>query len=52
VDDRYLASFALTYKLSREWQLRGELRREWLDSNVPGASYLANVALLGLRWQR
>jgi hypothetical protein len=52
LDDRYLASLALTYKLSREWQVRGELRREWLRSNVAGVNYDANVVLLGMRWQR
>jgi hypothetical protein len=51
-DDRYAASFALTYKLTRELQLKGELRREWLDSNTAGNNYQAYVALLGVRLQR
>ncbi|HEY6256690.1 MAG TPA: outer membrane beta-barrel protein [Xanthobacteraceae bacterium] len=51
-DDRYVASTALTYKLTREVQLKGELRREWQSSNTPGNDYLAYVALLGLRLQR
>lgn len=51
-DKRYLAALALTYKFSREWQVRGELRREWLRSNQPGADYVTDIALLGLRWQR
>jgi hypothetical protein len=51
-DDRYVASAALTYKLNREWQLKGELRREWLASNQPGNNYQAYVALLGVRLQR
>ena len=38
--------------LSREWQLRGEYRREWRTSNVPGQDYAANVYLIGLRLQR
>jgi hypothetical protein len=51
-DDRYAASAALTYKLSRQWQLKGELRREWLSSNLPGNDYQAYVAMLGVRLQR
>jgi hypothetical protein len=51
-DNRYAASAALTYKLNREWQLKGELRREWLSSNQPGNNYQAYVALLGVRLQR
>ena len=51
-DDRYAASAALTYKLSREWQLKGELRREWLSSNLPGNNYQAYAAMLGVRLQR
>lgn len=51
-DRRYLASLALTYKLSRGVQLKGEVRREWLRSNVPGSDYDAEIALLGVRLQR
>lgn len=51
VDKRYTASAALTYKLSRAWQVKGEVREEWLRSNVLGADYNATIALLGLRWQ-
>jgi len=50
-DKRYVASAALVYKLSRAWQVRGELREEWLHSNIAGADYSATVGLLGLRWQ-
>jgi hypothetical protein len=52
VDNRYAGSFALAYKLTREMWLKGELRREWLTSNLPGNDYQAYVALLGLRLQR
>jgi len=52
VDDRYLASAALTYKITREVHLKGEFRREWLRSNVEGADYTANIAMVGLRFQR
>jgi hypothetical protein len=51
-DDRYVAAFDLTYKLNRELQLKGELRREWLNSNEPGNDYQAYVAMLGVRAQR
>jgi len=51
-DHRYLASVAVTYKLSRSLQLKGELRQEWLHSNVAGADYSATIALIGLRLQR
>jgi hypothetical protein len=51
-DLRYLVGFGLTYKLSREVQIKGEARREWLHSNVPGNDYTADVFLLGLRFQR
>jgi hypothetical protein len=52
VDNRYAGSFALAYKLTREMQLKGEVRREWLVSNLPGNDYQAYVGLLGLRLQR
>jgi hypothetical protein len=32
--------------------LKGELRREELRSNVPGADYTANIAMVGLRLQQ
>jgi hypothetical protein len=51
-DHRYVASLAIAYKLSREFWLRGELREEWLNSNVPNSNYAATVALLGVRLQR
>lgn len=51
-DLRYALGFGLTYKLSRELWLKGEVRREWLRSNVAGYNYDANVFLLGLRLQR
>jgi hypothetical protein len=51
-DRRYVASLAVAYKLSREFWLKGELREEWLSSNIPNSNYAATVALLGLRVQR
>ena len=52
IDNRYLASAALTYKLTRSVQIKGEVRQEWLRSNIPGTDYTATVALIGLRLQR
>jgi hypothetical protein len=52
LDNRYAGSFALIYKLNREMQLKGELRREWLTSSLSGNNYQAYVALLGVRLQR
>ncbi|HEY0330150.1 MAG TPA: outer membrane beta-barrel protein [Rhodopseudomonas sp.] len=41
----------LVYKLNRSFQLKAELRREWLDSNQPGNSNVATVVMLGVRLQ-
>jgi hypothetical protein len=51
-DNRFLASAALSYLLSREVELKGEMRQEWQRSNIPGANYVASIWLLGLRLQR
>jgi hypothetical protein len=51
VDKRYTAAAALTYKLNRAWQVKGEVREEWLRANVAGVDYAATIATLGLRWQ-
>ena len=42
---------ALTYKFNRDLWLKGEYRYEQLQSNA-GASYHANVFLVGLKLQR
>jgi hypothetical protein len=52
IDDRYVASAALAYLLTRELALKGEFRQEWDRSNVPGSNYVASIWLLGLRLQR
>jgi hypothetical protein len=52
VDERYLASAALIYRLNRTAQLKGEFRQEWLRSSDSGADYTASIFLLGLRLQR
>jgi hypothetical protein len=52
LDRRTRAGTALTYYMNPTLALRGEFRREWLTSNVPGQDYTANVMLVGLRLQR
>ncbi len=52
VDHRYSASVGLAYKLTRSVQIKGELRQEWLRSNITGNDYTATIALIGLRLQR
>jgi hypothetical protein len=52
VDERFTLSGILTYKLSRNMQIKGEVRRQWLNSNDDGANYAANIFLLGLRLQQ
>jgi hypothetical protein len=51
-DNRYSASAAILYKLTRELWLKSEYRHEWLRSSVAGANYDADVILVGLRAQR
>jgi hypothetical protein len=50
-DRRYLASLAMTYKLTRAVQVKGELQEVWLCSSEPNQNYAASVALIGLRYQ-
>jgi hypothetical protein len=52
IDHRHSLSLSLLYKLSREVQLKGELRQDRLRSNVPGNDYDASAILMGLRLQR
>ena len=51
-DNHYFAATGLTYKLNREMQLRGEVREDWLTSNVSGVAYTATSFLLTMRLQR
>ncbi|HEV2958197.1 MAG TPA: outer membrane beta-barrel protein [Xanthobacteraceae bacterium] len=51
-DHRYVASLGMMYKLNRDLWFKGELREEWLSSNIPNSNYAATIALLGLRLQR
>jgi hypothetical protein len=50
-DQRYAASAALTYKLTRTFLVKGEVRHEWRRSNEPGNDYEATIGVVGLRWQ-
>ena len=51
-DNHYFASTGLTYKLNREMQLKGEVRQDWLNSNVTGVAYTASTFLLTMRLQK
>jgi hypothetical protein len=51
LDHRALASLGVTYKIDRSLQIKGEVRREWLHSNIAGNDYIANVFLAGMRLQ-
>jgi len=50
-DNRYYLGAGITYKIDRNWQLKGEYRHEWLDSTSAGNNYSADIFLAGLRWQ-
>jgi len=51
-DRFYSLSGDLIYKMSREVWIKGTVRREILDSNVPGSSSAATIVMLGVRLQR
>lgn len=51
-DKFYSVSGNLIYKLNRELWIKGEVRHDWLDSNLPGLSTKATVVMLGVRLQR
>jgi hypothetical protein len=50
-DKIYAVSGDLIYKMNRSLWLKGTLRRDWLDSNLPGNSTASTVALVGVRVQ-
>lgn len=52
IDNRYSVGLALTYKIDRNVQVRGEFQQLWLRSNVTGVDYDASIFLLGLRLQK
>jgi hypothetical protein len=51
-DNHYFTATGLTYKLNREMQLKGEVREDWLNSNVTGVAYTATTFLLTMRLQK
>ncbi|WP_315835490.1 outer membrane beta-barrel protein [Bradyrhizobium prioriisuperbiae] len=51
-DNRYTVSGDLVYKLNRNFQIKGSLRHDWVDSSIPGASTQATVMTLGVRVQQ
>jgi hypothetical protein len=50
-DKIYSVSGDLIYKLNRNLWIKGTLRRDWLDSNLPGNSTNSTVVMLGVRLQ-
>jgi hypothetical protein len=50
-DQTYSVSGDLIYRMNRSIWLKGTLRRDWLESNVPGASSNSTVVMLGVRVQ-
>ena len=51
VDNRYFVGFGLLYNVSREVQLKGDVRQEWTVSNKMGQNLSATVLTLGARLQ-
>ena len=51
-DRRASAGAALTYRVSREVSMKGEVREDWLRSNAAGVDYTATTFLIGLKLQR
>jgi hypothetical protein len=51
-DRRYFVEGDLVYKLSRTFQIKGQVRHDWVDSSAPGASTAATIVMLGIRVQR
>ncbi len=51
-DNRTSLAAIVTYKMSREFWLKGEFRQEWRRSNAPNVNYDASVFLVGMKMQR
>ena len=52
LDKRYYVAVGATYKLNPMVQVKGEVRQDWLHSNVESADYNATTFTLGMRLQR
>ncbi|WFU17770.1 outer membrane beta-barrel protein [Bradyrhizobium sp. CB3481] len=50
-DKIFTVSGEAIYKMNRNLWLRGTLRRDWLESNLPGNSSASTVMMLGVRVQ-
>jgi hypothetical protein len=50
-DRTYSISGDLIYKMNRVLWFTGTLRRDWLDSNIPGNSTNSSIVMLGVRVQ-
>jgi hypothetical protein len=50
-DKIYTVSGDLIYKMNRNLWIKGTVRRDWLDSNIPGNSTASTVVMLGMRLQ-
>ena len=51
-DKIYSVGGDLVYKFTRDWQLKAQLRYDWLNSTIPDADYRATLFMLGVRLQR
>jgi len=51
-DSRYFVSAGLTYKMTREVQLRTQVRQDWQFATQPGFTFTATSALVGMHLQR
>lgn len=50
-DQFYSISADVIYKLSRSFWVKGQVRRDWLDSSIPNADTASTVVMLGVRVQ-
>ena len=50
-DKFYSLSGDVIYKMTRNLWVKGTLRRDWLDSNIPGNSTASTVVMVGVRLQ-
>ena len=50
-DKIHTVSGDLIYRMTRSLWVKGTVRRDWLDSNIPGNSTASTVAMLGVRVQ-
>lgn len=51
-DTRYFVSAGLTYKLTREVQVRTQVRQDWQFATQPGFGFTATSVLVGMHLQR